>query len=81
MKLKYDKPLSNIAFSFNLRRYSLVGDAGTVAVAGIQKLSHALDEFAKHPNPADPLFFEQLRRLRDNAKVGHAIQGDALPSC
>ena len=24
MKLKYDKPLSNFAFKFNLRRYNLV---------------------------------------------------------
>jgi hypothetical protein len=41
-----------------------------VAVKGIQKLSHSLEDFAKHPNPADPLFFEQLRRLRDTAKAG-----------
>jgi hypothetical protein len=27
LKLKYDKPLSNFAFKFNLRRYTMVGRA------------------------------------------------------
>ena len=35
---------------------------------GIRKLSQQLDEFAKHPNPSHPQFYEQIRWYRDSAK-------------
>ena len=33
LKLKFDKPLSSFAFTFNLRRYNMVGNAYTLAYA------------------------------------------------
>ena len=35
LKLKYDKPLSNLAFKFNLLHYVVVGGFGLVAGLGM----------------------------------------------
>jgi hypothetical protein len=43
LKLGYDEPLSNVAFNFNLRRYTVVPPAATIAGAPRNPNTHSAE--------------------------------------
>jgi hypothetical protein len=61
LKLKYDEPLSNVAFNFNLRRYSKASFEAAAHIARKAAEAAAADTANKHA---------EYERLNSALKVG-----------
>ena len=79
LKLEYEKPLSNVAFKFNLRRYSLAVER-SVAVKGAVKILDTTD--GKESGGACQISLPS-RRMPFNSKSSrkHALDEVAVKIC